>query len=58
MAEILSFSKARKIDAKQKNEKRADKNRIKFGRTKAEKELAKSKQEKNKKKIDDHLIDR
>lgn len=38
--------------------KRADENRIKFGRTKAEKELAKSKQEKNKKKIDDHLIDR
>lgn len=58
MAEILSFSKALKKDAKQKKEKRADKNRIKFGRTKAEKKLAKSKQEKNNKKIDDHQIDR
>lgn len=46
MAEILSFSKARKIKARNEKEKRADENRVKFGRTKAEKNCQKQKKRK------------
>ena len=37
MAEILSLSKARKAKARSEKEATAEANRIKFGRTKAEK---------------------
>ena len=39
MADILSFSKARKAKAKAEKEQVAAENRVKFGRTKAEKQL-------------------
>lgn len=39
MAEIISFSKARKAKAKADKEQAATENRAKFGRTKAEKQL-------------------
>ena len=58
MAEILSFSKARKKSAKLKKEQNAEQNRIKFGRTKAEKKLQKTKKDKDQKELDDHQIDR
>ena len=38
MAEILSLSKARKAKARTAREQQATENRVKFGRTKAEKE--------------------
>lgn len=38
MADILSFSKARKARARADKEQTAAENRVKFGRTKAEKE--------------------
>ena len=57
MNNILSFSKARKLKAKTDKKKRSEENRIKFGRTKAEKELSKTKTKKLGKKIDDHKIE-
>jgi hypothetical protein len=38
MADILSLSKARKVKARVAKEQTASENRVKFGRTKAEKE--------------------
>ena len=38
MADILSFSKARKAKARSAKEQAAAENRVKFGRTKAEKQ--------------------
>ena len=38
MAEILSLSKARKAKARDAKEQQAAENRVKFGRTKAEKQ--------------------
>lgn len=58
MAEIISFSKARKKTTKLKKEQKAEENRIKFGRTKAEKKLQQNKQNKNNKDLDDHQLDR
>ena len=57
MNNLLSFSKARKLKAKTDKKKRTEENRIKFGRTKAEKELSKTKTKKLGKKIDDHKIE-
>jgi hypothetical protein len=42
MAEILSLSKARKAKARADKEQVAAENRVKFGRTKAEKQLDKA----------------
>jgi len=42
MADILSFSKARKAKARAQKEQTAAENRVKFGRTKAEKERDKA----------------
>ncbi len=39
MADILSLSKARKAKARSEKEARADENRAKFGRSKAQKAL-------------------
>ncbi len=42
MAEILSLSKARKANARDAKEQQAAENRVKFGRTKAEKQRDKA----------------
>lgn len=42
MADILSLSKARKAKARVAKEQAASENRVKFGRTKGEKERAKA----------------
>jgi len=42
MGKILSLSKERKTRAKAEKEQKANNNRIKFGRTKGEKDLAKA----------------
>lgn len=57
MAEILSFSKARKAKARTGKEAQAAENRVKFGRTKAEKQLEQAKATLADKKIDGHKIE-
>lgn len=54
MAEILSLSKARKAKARAEKETTAEANRIKFGRTKAERALIDAKKTLSDKKIDAH----
>lgn len=57
MAEILSFSKAKKQKKRADKEKRAEVNRVKFGRTKSEKKLDQASKSKLSKHLDDHKID-
>lgn len=53
MADILSLSKARKAKARVDKEQVASENRMKFGRTKAEKERVKALGEIAKKRLDE-----
>ena len=53
MAEILSLSKARKAKAKAEKEQLASENRIKFGRTKAEKQLGNAVKALSEKRLDE-----
>lgn len=57
MADILSLSKARKARARTGKEAQAAENRVKFGRTKAEKQLEQAKANLADKKIDAHKLD-
>ncbi|KQW81609.1 hypothetical protein ASC89_07310 [Devosia sp. Root413D1] len=57
MAEILSLSKARKAKARVAKEQVAAENRIKFGRTKAERQLEKAQESLETRRIDAHLRD-
>ena len=54
MADILSLSKARKSRAKADKEARAQENRVKFGRTKAERAADKARTTLAEKSIDAH----
>lgn len=54
MADILSLSKARKSKAKAEKDALAAENRIRFGRTKAEKAVDKAKRGLAEKSIDAH----
>ncbi len=54
MADILSLSKARKTKAKADKDARAAENRVKFGRTKAEKVVEKARHDLTEKSIDGH----
>jgi len=54
MAEILSLSKARKSKARAENEATAAANRVKYGRTRAEKLAEESRKLKDQKGIDGH----
>jgi hypothetical protein len=53
MADILSLSKARKARARVAKEQAASENRVKFGRTKAEKERVEALDEIAQKRLDD-----
>jgi hypothetical protein len=57
MGDILSLSKARKTRAKAEKEQAAAENRIRFGRTKAEKAQDKALRLKAETKLDDHKRD-
>jgi hypothetical protein len=57
MGEILSLSKARKSRAKAEKEEAAAENRIRFGRTKAEKALEQAQRRQADAKLDDHKRD-
>jgi hypothetical protein len=53
MADILSLSKARKARARAEKEQLAAENRIKFGRTRAEKQLEAAKKTLAEKRLDE-----
>jgi len=57
MVEPINFNKARKAKLRSEKEKRASETRVKFGRTKAEKQLDKAKADKLTKHVDDHELD-
>ena len=52
MAEPINLNRARKARARAEAEIRAAENRVRFGRTKAEKELAKAMQAKARREVD------
>jgi hypothetical protein len=58
MADILSLSKARKAKARSAKDAIAAENRIKFGRTKAQKALDKAEVARTDKQIDAHQRER
>ncbi len=58
MAEPINFNKARKAKLRSDKEKRAQENRIKYGRSKAEKQFDKAKTSKLNKHVDDHELDK
>ncbi|WP_375450935.1 DUF4169 family protein [uncultured Devosia sp.] len=57
MAEIVNLRTARKRKAKAEQSAQADRNRIAFGRTKAERNLTKARSEQVDKRLDDHKRD-
>ncbi|MBL4602450.1 MAG: DUF4169 family protein [Emcibacteraceae bacterium] len=57
MNDILSLSKARKKKTRAEKEKSAEQNRVKFGRTKAEKKLASAKRKKTSDNLSAHKRD-
>ena len=57
MAEIINLRQARKNKARAEKEARADENRLAFGRTKAEKNLTKARQDLAKNRLDQHKRD-
>ena len=57
MADIISLKSARKQKARSDKEALAAKNRVKFGRTKAEKQLAEARNDLADKHIDGHKRD-
>lgn len=57
MAEIISLSKARKAKARAEKDATAEANRIKFGRTKAERQKIDTEKSKADKHIDGHKLE-
>ena len=57
MGEIIKFNQKRKEMARAEKEKKASENRVKFGRTKEEKKLEKSKADKAERHLDGHKRD-
>ena len=58
MSEIINLNKTRKAKALVEREKKASHNRVKFGRTKQEKNAEKLKTDKLKKFLKDHELDK
>jgi hypothetical protein len=56
MADIISFSKARKTKARAAKEQTASENRAKFGRTKADKQREAAETARTGKGLDGHLL--
>lgn len=57
MADIISFRKARKSARRQQARQQADENRIRFGRTKAEKENDRRARERHEAQINGQKLD-
>ena len=58
MAEIVNLRQMRKQKARQDKEKTADANRLKFGRTKAERQQTNAEAELDAKKLDQQKLDK
>ncbi|KTC86115.1 MULTISPECIES: DUF4169 family protein [Legionella] len=58
MVEIINLNKKRKAKIRLEKEKKASENRIKFGRTKQEKQVEKQKNEHNEQHLDGHKLDK
>lgn len=58
MADILNLNKARKLRARTAAEKLAAENRIRFGRSKSEKQRERNETAEAAKKLDGHRLDR
>ncbi len=57
MAKVTNLNKFRKAATKADRQKQADENRVKFGRTKAEKLLSSTAQDKARRNLDGHKLD-
>jgi hypothetical protein len=58
MADIINLNKKRKAKARLAKEAKAAENRIKFGRTKHEKQAAKLENNRDERQLNEHLLDR
>ncbi|HAT6811143.1 DUF4169 family protein [Legionella pneumophila] len=58
MADIINLNKKRKAKVRLEKEKKASENRIKFGRTKKEKQLEKQDIERSEQHLDGHKLDK
>lgn len=57
MADVINFNKKRKAKNRLDKEKKAAINRVKFGRTKQEKQVAKQKNHREEKHLDGHKLE-
>jgi hypothetical protein len=57
MGKPVNLNRYRKEKARAERKARADRNAVAFGRTKAEKEVVKLQQKKQKRDLDDHELD-
>lgn len=57
MADIINFNKKRKAKMHLEKEKKTSENRIKFGRTKKEKQIEKQDIKRNERHLDGHKLD-
>ena len=58
MADIINLNKKRKAKIRSEKEKTATENRIKFGRTKKEKQLDKKDIKRNERQLDGHKLEK
>jgi hypothetical protein len=55
--DIVNLRQFRKSRARAEKDAKAEENRVKFGRTKAEKQLEKAEKEKARRQLDDHKLE-
>ncbi|KTD70754.1 MULTISPECIES: DUF4169 family protein [Legionella] len=58
MVDIINLNKKRKAKTRLEKEKKASENRIKFGRTKKEKQIAKKENERDERHLDGHKLEK
>ena len=57
MAKVVNLNKFRKDKARAERAKQADENRVAYGRTKQEKQIAREEEERREKALDGHSLD-
>ena len=58
MVDIINLNKERKAKIRLEKEKKGSENRIKFGRTKKEKQIEKQDKERNERHLDGHKLEK
>lgn len=58
MADVINLNKKRKAKIRLEKEKKSSENRIKFGRTKKDKQIEKQNMESNERYLDGHKLDK